>query len=83
MYSEMTISLLRLAARFFKRQHARMPPIILGVGIAEPPPARRAVYSRLIIARLIVRRHPLTQALQIPAFVLPFSLRHDTPPPPF
>src|ERR1700674_1622779 len=72
-----------LAALFSVWQHARMPLFILSVGIAEPPPAGHAVHSRRIIARLIVRRHALTQALQ--DRVVPFfffhrdtSCRHST-----
>jgi hypothetical protein len=58
-----------------------MPPLILSVGIAEPPRARRAVYGRRIVARFVVRRHPLAQAFQVLALVFRFSYRHDTPPP--
>ena len=65
-----------LAALFSRRQHARMPLLILGVGIAEPPPARRAVHSRRMIARLIVRRHALTQALQFRPLRFFFFHRH-------
>jgi hypothetical protein len=39
-----------------------MPILILGVGIAEPSTACSAVLSRWKIARLVVRRHTLTQA---------------------
>jgi len=53
-----------------------MPLFVLGVGIAEPPAARRAVHSRRMIARLIIGRHGLTQALQLLALVVLFSHRH-------
>jgi len=46
-----------------------MPFFVFSVGIAEPPSARSAVHGRRIIARLIVRRHSLTQALHILATV--------------
>ncbi len=52
-----------LAALFARRQHARMPLLILGVGIAEPSSARHAVHNGRMIARLIVRRHALTHVL--------------------
>src|SRR5882724_8780589 len=53
-----------LAALFSRqRQHARMP-LVLGVGIAEPSAAFRAVHGRRMIARLVVRRHCLTRALR-------------------
>ncbi len=58
---------------------AWMPLIVLGARIAEPLPALRAVNSRRIIARLIVRRHSLTQSLQVLALVFLFFYRHDTP----
>jgi hypothetical protein len=35
-----------LSVSITKRQHARMPQFILGVGITEPAPTRRAVYGR-------------------------------------
>jgi hypothetical protein len=55
--------LLCLAALITRRQHARMPLLILGVGIAEPPPTRRAAYSRRVGAGRIARRDALTQPL--------------------
>ena len=60
-----------------------MPLLILGVGIAEPPPASRAVHRRRIIARLIVGRHALTQALEVRALRFFYvhwrtSCRHST-----
>jgi hypothetical protein len=67
-----------LSALFTRRQHARMPPLILGVGIAEPPPARCAVHSRRITARLIVRRHALTQALRVRALCFLFFHVHTS-----
>ena len=67
-----------LTALFSRRQHAWMPSLVLGVGIAEPPPARRAVHRRRIIARLIVRRHALTQTLQVRAFRFLFFHRHTS-----
>ena len=42
-----------------------MPFFILGVRIAEPPPACRAVHGRRKIAWLIVGRHSLAQAFQV------------------
>jgi hypothetical protein len=65
-------------AVFSRRPHARMPFLIFGVGIAEPPPAGRAVHRRRITARLIVRRHALTQALQVRAFRFLFFHRHTS-----
>ena len=67
-----------LATLFSMRQHARMPLLILGVGIAEPPLARRAGHHRRIIARLIVRRHALTQALQARSLCFFFFHRHTS-----
>jgi hypothetical protein len=72
-----------LTTLFSRRPHARMPLLILGVGIAEPPPARRAVHRRRIIARLIVGRHALTQALEVRALRFFYihwctSCRHST-----
>jgi hypothetical protein len=46
--------LLCLAALITRRQHARMPLLILGVGITKPPPTRRAVYGRWVRAGPIV-----------------------------
>jgi hypothetical protein len=40
-----------------------MPLFVFGVSIAEPSAALRAVHRRRIIARFIVRRHCLAQAL--------------------
>jgi len=56
-----------------------MPILVLGVSIAEPPPALRAVDGRREIARLIVRRHSLTQALYVLTLVFHFSHPHLTP----
>jgi hypothetical protein len=42
-----------------------MPILIFGVGMAEPPAARGTVHHRWKVARLVVRRHPLTQAFYI------------------
>jgi hypothetical protein len=42
-----------------------MPLIVFGMSIAKPPAAFRAVYGRRIIARLVVRRHCLTQAVRM------------------
>ena len=53
-----------------------MPLHILGVGITEPTPALRAVHSGRIIARLIVGRHCLAQALQILALYFFLFYRH-------
>jgi hypothetical protein len=44
-----------------------MPLIILGVGTAEPSPALQAMKCRWVTARLVVRRHALTQARQVRA----------------
>jgi hypothetical protein len=46
-----------------------MPLLILGVGVAEPLIACRAVHCGGIRARLIVRGHALTQAHQVPLSV--------------
>jgi hypothetical protein len=42
--------LLCLATLIASRQHARVPLFILGVGITEPPPTRRAMYGRRVSA---------------------------------
>jgi len=42
-----------------------MPLFILGVRVAEPSAAFRAMHGGRIIARLIVGRHSLAQALQV------------------
>jgi hypothetical protein len=55
-----------------------MPLLILSVGIAEPPPARRAMHCRGIIARLIVTRHALTRAFQINSLSFFFVHRHTS-----
>ena len=55
--------LLCLAALITRRQHARMPLLILGVGITEPPPTRRAAYGRRVGARRIARRDTLAPPL--------------------
>jgi hypothetical protein len=55
--------LLCLAALITSRQHARMPLLILGVGITEPPPTCRAAYGRRVGARRIARRDTLAQPL--------------------
>ncbi len=47
--------LLCLAAPVARRPYARVPLLILGVGITEPPPTRRAVYSRRVRAGWIAR----------------------------
>jgi hypothetical protein len=48
-----------------QRQHARMPLLVLGMAIAEPPAALRAMHCRWIIAWLVVGRNCLTQALRV------------------
>jgi hypothetical protein len=58
--------------------HTRMPLLTLGVGIAEPLLADRAVHCRWITARLIGRRHPLTQATQVRALRVFFFHRHTS-----
>lgn len=65
-------------------QRARMPLLIFGVDVAEPAAARHTVHRRRIIARLIVRRHALTQALRVRALRFffihrPGSCHHSTP----
>ena len=50
-----------------------MPPLVLGMSIAEPSVAFLAVHGRRGIARLIVGRHGLTQALHVLALVFHFS----------
>jgi len=52
-----------LTALITRRQHARMPLFVLGMSIAEPSPALPAVNGCWIIARLIVGRDCLAQAL--------------------
>ena len=47
--------LLRLATLITRRQYARMPLVILSVGVTEPPPTRRAVYGRRVGAGRISR----------------------------
>ena len=56
---------LRFASFLSRRQCARMPLLVLGVAIAEPPTASGAMHCREIIARLIARRHCLTHAHQV------------------
>jgi len=56
-----------------------MPLLILGVGITEPLPTRRAVYRRRVGARRIARRDTLAQPLQVRALVFLFFHPHDTP----
>jgi|HubBroStandDraft_4_1064222.scaffolds.fasta_scaffold514413_2 hypothetical protein len=60
--------LLRFAALVSVRQCTRMPLVILGVSIAEPPTAPHTSYGRRIVARLIVSRHGLL------AFALYFAI---------
>src|SRR6266550_3274891 len=60
--------LLRLAL-FTWWLHARMPPLILSMGIAEPLVARRAAYGRRVCARRSIRRHALTRPRQVHALV--------------
>jgi len=62
-----------LSALIPRRQHASMPLLVLGMSIAEPPAAFRAMHGRGIIARLIIRRDRLTQSLHIRALVFHFS----------
>jgi hypothetical protein len=38
------------------------------------------MHGRRIVARLVVRRHALTQAFQIIALIFLLQHRHDTPP---
>src|SRR6266566_7204231 len=62
------------------RQHARMPLVILGVGITEPVPTRRATHGRRIGAGRHSRvRRPDTTSLG-PRSRLPFlpSTRHTS-----
>src|ERR1700674_3385940 len=69
--------LLSLAAHVpRRRQHTRMPLLILSVGVTEPPVARWAVYGRRVVANRITRRDALTCTLQ----VLAFALYHGHPP---
>jgi hypothetical protein len=67
------------AALFSGWQRAWMPLVILGMRIAEPFSTRVAMHRRRVIARLVVGRHSLTQAL-----VVLFSFFHyRTPAAPF
>jgi hypothetical protein len=49
---------LMLAALITWRQHARMPLLILGVGITEPPSTCRTAYGRGICADRIANETP-------------------------
>jgi hypothetical protein len=57
------MDVLCLATLLSRRHCARMPLLVLGVAIAEPPTASGAMHCREIIARLIARRYSLTEAL--------------------
>jgi hypothetical protein len=72
-------SLLRPHALITRRHHARMPPLILGVGITEPLPARRAAYGRRVGAGHRAKCDALTQPLQVRALVCLFFHGHETP----
>jgi len=62
-----------LATLISGRQHARMPLLVLSVGIAEPSPAFGTVHGRREIARLVARRNCLAQSLHV---ALVFYLSH-------
>ena len=71
--------LLCLAALITRRQHTRMPLLILGVGITEPLPTRRAAYGRRIVAGRIAKGDALAQPLQVRALIFLFFHPHDIP----
>ena len=50
--------------------------LILAVGIAEPSTAPRAANRGRVVARLVVRRHRLTEVLQVRAFYF-FSFHQE------
>jgi hypothetical protein len=50
---------------YIRREHAGMPLLVLGVGIAKPPLARHAMHGGGIIAGFQVRRDALTQTLEV------------------
>ena len=60
-------------------QHARMPLLILSMGVAEPLTARRAAHARRVGAFHSDSRDALTRPLQVRALVSLFSHRNDTP----
>src|ERR1700719_157362 len=71
--------LLCLAALITRRQHTRMPLLILGVGITEPLPTRRAAYGRRVVTGRIAKRDALAQPLQVRALIFLFFHPHDIP----
>jgi hypothetical protein len=56
-----------------------MPLLILGVGITEPLPTRRAAYGRRVVTGRIAKRDALAQPLQVRALIFLFFHPHDIP----
>ena len=75
--------LLCLAALITRRQHTRMPLLILGVGITEPLPTRRAAYGRRVVAGRIAKGDALAQPLQSALSFSFSSIRTTYPASPF
>jgi hypothetical protein len=69
---------LGLAALITRWQHAWMVLVILSVGITEPLPARRAVYSRWVATGILERGDTLAQLFRILALRFLFSHRHTS-----
>jgi len=70
---------LPLTAFITRQQHARMPLLILRVGITKPLFTCRAAHGRRVGAGRIARRDALAQPLQVRALTFLFFHPHDAP----